>query len=273
MPVPPSPADRARAAVRARLVDAARDGTDALVERVAQLEQRLAELEQREASRHEEVLAALAGWERRTRRDVMTALERQAADSSAAYLREAVPHIERFTHPHDTLRHALASVAVDGMALEFGVATGTTLRIIAEEHARGSVHGFDVFTGLPEDWRLGFPAGEFAQERLPEVAGAELVVGLFADTLPAFLAEHPGPVAFAHLDADLYSSTATVLELVGPRLVPGSVLLFDEYWNYPGWQDHEHRAWHEHVARTGLGWRWLGMTMDDEQVSVLVTSG
>jgi hypothetical protein len=267
--VPSSPADRARAAVRARLADL---GTDALVERVGHLEQRLAELEEREAARHAELLAALGGWERRTRRDIMTALERQAADSTAAYLREAVPDVERFVHPHDTLRHAVSSVQVDGLALEFGVATGTTLGLIAEHHTRGSVHGFDVFTGLPEHWRLGFRPGEFAQDRLPEVPGAELVVGLFADTLPGFLEQHPGPVAFVHLDADLYSSTATVLELVGPRLVPGSVLLFDEYWNYPGWQEHEHKAWHEHVERTGLGWRWLGMTMDDEQVSVLVTS-
>ena len=62
-----------------------------------------------------------------------------------------------------------------------------------------------------------------------------------------------------------------MLEQVGPRLVPGSVVLFDEYFNYPGWQEHEHRAWREHVERTGLEWTYLGLTMDDEQVSVLVT--
>jgi hypothetical protein len=48
-------------------------------------------------------------------------------------------------------------------------------------------------------------------------------------------------------------------------------VLFDEYFNYPGWQEHEHRAWREHVERTGLEWTYLGLTMDDEQVSVLVT--
>jgi hypothetical protein len=267
------PAARARAALR-RLADPGPDADLAseVLERIGALERRVDELEERAAARHEELLRALAGWERRTRRDVMTALERQAADSTAAYLRENVPQLARFGHPHDTLRHAVGAVEVDGMALEFGVATGTTLRIIAEHHSRGPVAGFDVFTGLPEDWRLGYPAGEFAQESVPDVPGAEIVAGLFADTLPGFLETHPGPVAFAHLDADLYSSTVTVLDLIGPRLVPGSVLLFDEYWNYAGWEEHEHRAWHEHVARTGLEWRWLGMTMDDEQVSVLVTS-
>jgi predicted O-methyltransferase YrrM len=175
------------------------------------------------------------------------------------------------THPHDTLRHAVAAATVHGMALEFGVATGTTLRIVAEHYALGPVFGFDSFEGLPEPWRLGFAAGTFAQQEVPQVEGAELVVGLFDDTLPAFLDAHPGPIGFLHLDADLYDSTRTVLEQAGPRLVPGSVVLFDEYFNYPGWQEHEHRAWTEHVQRTGLRWEYLGITMDDEQVSVLVT--
>jgi len=104
------------------------------------------------------------------------------------------------------------------------------------------VVGFDVFTGLPETWRTGFPAGAFAQKLLPDVPGADLVVGLFDQSLPGFLAEHDEPVAFLHLDADLHSSTRTVLDLVGPRLVAGSVVLFDEYFNYPGWQAGEHRA-------------------------------
>jgi hypothetical protein len=69
---------------------------------------------------------------------------------------------------------------------------------------------------------------------------------------PGFLAENDELVAFLHLDADLYSSTKTVLELVGPRLVAGSVVLFDEYFNYPGWQHGEHRAWHEYVRENRL---------------------
>jgi hypothetical protein len=263
---------RAREGVRRRFVTAAEEGAaTALREQVDALSRRIAELEQRSAARHEELLAAMRAWERRQRRDVMTAMEKQAAATSAELVRERMPDVGLHVHPHDTLRHALRAVELDGMALEFGVASGTTLRIVVEHHRRGTVHGFDSFQGLPEHWRLGFDAGAFAQAEPPEVEGAELVVGWFDETLPGFLAEHPGPVAFLHLDADLYSSTATVLELVGPRLVPGSVLLFDEYLNYPGWQEHEHRAWTEHVERTGISWEYLGLTMDDEQVSVRIT--
>ena len=101
--------------------------------------------------------------------------------------------------------------------------------------------------------------------------GAELVVGWFDDTVPGFLAEHPGPVSFLHLDADLYSSTRTVLDLVGPRLQPGSIVLFDEYFNYLGWEQHEHRAWAEYVARTGTHFEYLGYTIDNEQVIARIT--
>ena len=97
-----------------------------------------------------------------------------------------------------------------------------------------------------------------------------LVPGLFEDTLPSFLNDEPGPVAFLHLDADLYSSTKTVLDLLGDRLVPGSIVVFDEFFNYPGWQQHEYRAWTEFVTRTGISFEYLGYTVDNEQVVVKI---
>ncbi|WP_137725767.1 class I SAM-dependent methyltransferase [Prescottella subtropica] len=211
--------------------------------------------------------------EQRTRRDITHALDIRATDESARFVLEHMPTAPAFRHPHDTLRHGLELVKVDGLALEFGVASGTTLRIISEslQPTGHDVWGFDVWTGLPEAWRTGFPAGEFAQQSAPTVPGARLVSGLFDDTLPGFLTDHPGPVAFAHLDADLYSSTRTVLDLVGDRLVPGSVLVFDEYLNYPGWQNHEHRAWTEFVARTGVRFEYLAYTADHEQVVVRIS--
>lgn len=219
--------------------------------------------------RIDELREELRGWERRTRRDVWTALEQEAARTSAELVRTEMTSLTLSTHPHQTLRDALAAAPAEGMALEFGVATGTTLQIIADARD-GGVYGFDSFAGLPEHWRLGYDAGEFA-ERPPQVPGAELVVGLFEDTLEGFLAAHPGPVAFVHVDCDLYSSTRTVLEQLAPRFVEGTVLLFDEYFNFPGWQEHEHRAWREHAAGTGLGFAYAGLTMDDEQVWVRVT--
>ena len=204
----------------------------------------------------------------RQRRDLAYAVDLEATASTAEFILEHLRVAETFGHPHDTLRHALGLIEIPGMALEFGVASGTTLRIVAEAFTEreGTVAGFDVFSGLPETWRTGFPVGEFAQESIPEVPGAQLIPGLFEDTLPSFLNDESGPVAFLHLDADLYSSTKTVLDLLGDRLVPGSIVVFDEFFNYPGWQQHEYRAWTEFVTRTGISFEYLGYTVDNEQV-------
>lgn len=210
----------------------------------------------------------------RQRRDLAYAVDLEATASTAEFILEHLRVTDTFGHPHDTLRHALGQIEIPGMALEFGVASGTTLRIITEAFTEreGTVAGFDVFSGLPETWRTGFPVGEFAQESIPEVPGAQLVPGLFEDTLPSFLNDKSGPVAFLHLDADLYSSTKTVLDLLGDRLVPGSIVVFDEFFNYPGWQQHEYRAWTEFVTRTGISFEYLGYTVDNEQVIVEITS-
>lgn len=220
-------------------------------------------------------LAALDGavtaFEVRARRDIHYAAEVAAAAESAAFALAHLPTVPTFPHPDDTLRHAAGLVTIPGAALEFGVGGGHTLQLMVKTLPGRRIVGFDVFTGLPEDWRTGFPAGAFAQDELPEVPGAELVVGLFDDTLPQFLTHNQEPVAFLHLDADLYSSAKTVLDLVGHRLVEGSVILFDEYFNYPGWQDGEHRAWREYVERTGLSFRYDGYTYNHEQLIVVVT--
>ena len=249
---------------RDKLVRAVEEGVARIVDR------RLAEAEERAQRRHEHLLTEMRAWERRTRRDVWTLLEQEAARTSADLVRREMHDLTLSVDQYQTLRDGLRSAPAGGLALEFGVATGTTLQIIADERGGKDVYGFDSFQGLPEHWRLGYDEGFFAHVP-PDVTGAELVVGLFADTLPGFLAAHPGPVSFLHVDCDLYSSTMTVLELCGPRLVEGSVIVFDEYFNFPGWEDHEHRAWREYVDKTGLEYEYAGLTMDHEQVWVRIT--
>ena len=205
----------------------------------------------------------------RARRDIAYALDIDANAESAALVREHMPKAQRFWHPHETLRFALGEVKGTGLALEFGVASGTTLTIIAEALSEEfRVVGFDTFEGLPEVWRTDFPAGEFAQESLPDIPGAELVAGLFEDTLPGFLAGCDDDIGFLHLDADLYSSTKTVLDLIGDRLRPGAIVVFDEFFNFPGWQDHEYLAWCEFVARSGRSFEYLAYTGSNEQVVI-----
>jgi hypothetical protein len=176
----------------------------------------------------------------------------------------------------------------DCLFLEFGVFEGGDLQAIADTVARKTprgaqptiVHGFDSFEGLPETWQnnasMPLPKGHFhlhgrAPKFLrPDCCNVSLHPGWFADTVAPFLdgdAEPAGhrasaaaaPVAFIHADADLYSSTVCFLRALCERrrVTVGSVVLFDEYWNYEGWQDGEYRAWLEISAEFGLEFAYL----------------
>ncbi|KAI1503741.1 hypothetical protein F5X99DRAFT_374306 [Biscogniauxia marginata] len=231
-----------------------------------------ARFEQHEAwlrARLDQITEKNSDADRRSRRDISQAAEHDATLSSARFAGEHFPSATTFFDKGDTLCYALNAAPKEGMTLEFGVYSGATLQRIAAGRA-GEVYGFDSFQGLPETWRSGFSAGTFAVNTPPEVPGAKLVVGWFHETLPRFLAEHPGPIALLHVDSDLYSSAVTVLEHCGPRLRAGSILVFDEYFNFPGWERHEHRAWQEYVVRTGTRFTWLAYTANDEQVVVRI---
>lgn len=160
------------------------------------------------------------------------------------------------------LRHALAACTIEGLTLEFGVYHGRSLRQIAAQVGT-PVHGFDSFQGLPEDWTPKDPRGSYSTGgRLPQMPPhVTLHPGWFADTLPAFLAAHAGPVRFAHVDCDLYSSTRTVLTALADRLAPGSVLLFDDFLAIGDAETDEARALREHAERTQRRYEYLGFTL------------
>ena len=104
----------------------------------------------------------------------------------------------------------------EGLYLEFGVGRGKSMRWIAPQ-AKGTVYGFDSFDGIQEYWN-GNPVGAFAQKKLPKVPdNVEFEIGYFDATLPGFLEKHAEPIAFLHVDCDLYSSTVTIFDALGSR--------------------------------------------------------
>ncbi len=173
---------------------------------------------------------------------------------------------------------ALLSKALDlaepnGLFLEFGVASGRTINHLALNTPQAHFYGFDSFDGLPEAWRSGFDKGAFAQARLPAVPpNVTLIKGWFDETLPAFLHDRPGvPLSLLHIDCDLYSSTRTIFANLRDRIVPGTVIVFDEYWNYPGWRDHEFKAFEELLAETGIRARPFGFVPSHQQAGFVIS--
>jgi len=108
--------------------------------------------------------------------------------------------------------------------------------------------------------------------RLPKVsANVELVVGYFDATLPGFVAEMTENVRLFHIDSDVYSSAATVFSELESRIVAGTIIVFDEYWNYYGWEQNEHKAFMEFVARTGRTFEYIGFASGHLSVAVKIT--
>lgn len=173
--------------------------------------------------------------------------------------------------PPQVLERALEAATMPGLVLECGVYFGRSLDIIARQ-AGQAVHGFDSFQGLPEAWKTGEGAGSYSTAgRLPRVAGnVSLHPGWFEQSLPPFLDAHPGPVRLLHIDCDIYSSTRSVLDALGDRLQPGSVLVFDDLLGYPGYQAHELRAFEEFVAQTGARWELLTACLMGREVAIRI---
>lgn len=205
-------------------------------------------------------------------RDIDLARRRRSVVESAEFVDQCMRAAKSHPNRLSLLQAALREVdsALGGLYCEFGVYRGESINYVAARVAR-TVHGFDSFEGLPEDWRPGFERGTFATGYLPDVRPNVLLhKGWFQDTLPAFLRDHPEPIEFLHIDADLYSSAKTVLDLLGDRIVAGTVIEFDEFFNYPGWKEGEYRAFSEFCVSRDVELRYIGYTRNDEQVALKI---
>jgi len=205
---------------------------------------------------------------------------RIASEESARYVLEHMRAVPNFDTDYDlhkwvTTTQLDQKLLSDGWVLEFGVATGRTLNQFAKWLPNKFVFGFDGFEGLPEDWTSRMRRGFFARDTLPKVrSNCQLVVGWFDQTLPGFKQNKikKGPVALLHVDCDLYSSTVTILNNLKDNIVPGTVIIFDEYINYPGWQLDEFRAWQEHCRMYGVKYEYIGRVSRHQKVAIRVIS-
>lgn len=200
----------------------------------------------------------------------------RALDRTVDYIEREMPDALGFENQRELIEYSLRETKVDGHYLEFGVFTGGTIRFMAKRVGSRMIHGFDSFEGLPESWS-GFSLGQETfslKGKLPKVpANVRLHRGWFDQSLPPWLTENPGPVAFIHIDCDLYSSTKTIFELLGNRMVPGTIILFDEYFNYPNWEQHEYKALQEFVKARGITYSYLAFARQQVAIRIEAIGG
>jgi len=156
---------------------------------------------------------------------------------------------------------------VPGDYAEFGVWRGRNVieawRISHKYGIRRRFWAYDSFEGLPElserDEGGPFHTGHFAHGRnrfearlhRARVPAADVIVveGWFDKTLTDPSRPAPTSIALAWIDCDLYESTVSVLRYLTPRINPGSILMFDDWYTFRADPDKgEMRACEEWLA-------------------------
>jgi O-methyltransferase len=131
----------------------------------------------------------------------------------------------------------LSTATLPGEIAEVGVYRGGTALLLGRLAGGSSVHLFDTFTGLPpaDPTRDLHQAGDFAdtsaasvRELLGDLAHVHLHEGVFPQTAGPVLDER---FRMVHVDVDLYQSVLDSCTFFYDRLVPGGVIVFDDY----GW--------------------------------------
>ena len=151
----------------------------------------------------------------------------------------------------------LKTVDLPGVIIDAGVFKGTSTLLFAHllriysPHSRKRVVGFDTFEGefksatqFEADRAIEFMAhyktgmDAFLTSVLEEQGLSqycELVKGDISQSLPAYLERNRGlRVSLLHLDLDVFKPTYDVLTHVWDVMVPGGVVVFDEY-GIEGW--------------------------------------
>jgi len=166
------------------------------------------------------------------------------------------------------------AMKVPGIMCEAGVWYGQNLVLLENLRAiyepfykQRKIVGFDSFEGYSEGkfsnttlYSTGIRYKKYLERLLQchaqmnvyghQPCPHELVVGDVRETAPRYFRDHPAEtVALAILDMGPYFPTRAVLKAIKPRLLPGSLVLLDEFTmaDEPG----EAKAWLEVMGTTG----------------------
>lgn len=146
------------------------------------------------------------------------------------------------SYPPDSLvskadRHDLIELAhqspLGGCFVEVGVYKGGTAWYLAKVAKRRNVplYLYDTFQGIPvSDERDQHLVGDFNDTDVEAVKFSvpygTFCVGFFPDTFVPV-----DKVSFVHCDCDQYQTTKDVLNIFYPLLVPGGIIVVDDYFS------------------------------------------
>lgn len=208
---------------------------------------------------------------------MLRSLDPNAASLVRACQGRTMVSLERLVAVIDAARY-LARAGVEGDVVECGVWRGGCAMALAgalfdaEDRVPRTLWLYDTFAGMttpgaedrtvdghaaadvlarlrPDDPRRACGRDEVHANLLatgwPETR-LRLVEGPVEETLPH---TRPDRIALLRLDTDWYASTRAELEHLWPRLVPGGVLLVDDYGHWDGCRRAVDEYFEEHAIR------------------------
>ncbi|CEN83850.1 CalS11 [[Clostridium] sordellii] len=151
-------------------------------------------------------------------------------------------------------------VNIPGEVLEFGVYKGAsiirfaTYRELLENTYSRKIIGFDIFGEFPKTdndddnkfiQRFEEQGGNgISKEALEDfikhkkINNIELIKGNVFDTLDEFLEKNKQiKISLLHLDLNVYKPTKFILEKLYERMIPGGIIVFDDYGTVKGATD------------------------------------
>jgi len=163
----------------------------------------------------------------------------------------------KFVHLMEAMNY-LRIAGDDGRSLpqtyfEFGTHSGRTFSCAVNSAnylgmRNMEFYAFDSFEGLPDTNEVEdgfFKAGTFSMSRAEFVSivrrktgvrlsDRNIIKGFYCDSLTSERQTSMPKAGVVHIDVDLYSSTVDVLCFIKPLLVSGTLLLFDDWYCFPG---------------------------------------
>lgn len=149
-------------------------------------------------------------------------------------------------------------------------------------------YGFDTFEGLPHDWKgsndyVLMNKGDFIPLHgvPPDTENCKFIKGMVEDTLVPFLETVPNKkIKFLHLDMDLYEPTKFALEVLKHRFTDGTILVFDDFYNYSNWDEFSYKALAEVIDKipfdlvpiATIGWEtgWASVAFQLKEKAAIV---
>jgi O-methyltransferase len=130
--------------------------------------------------------------------------------------------------------------SLNGSIIEVGVWRGGSAGVLAKAAPRKRILLADTFSGVvkAETSDTEYVGGEHADTsvavvtalmRKLGVANTTILEGIFPDDTGDRCDEK---IALLHCDVDVYESARAVVEFVKPRLVPGAIIVFDDFGFY-----------------------------------------